>query len=68
MTRKDYAAIASVLKDFMGVGRRLGSDYVSSTVEAIALELGEVFAARNPNFDRGRFMDAVKANSNESEK
>lgn len=55
MSRKDYVAIADVLR----LKYEEGDASVKSTVEAIARGLCNLFAADNASFDRQRFLKAV---------
>lgn len=65
MSRKDYAAVAAVLRDALdtiredeelGVADDIEPDAVVMTV---AYGLSDVFAADNPHFDRERFIAAA---------
>lgn len=49
MSRKDYQAIADVIKASSGD---------VPTLTAVAKGIADVFAADNPRFDRERFYDA----------
>lgn len=54
MTRKDYIAIAAILK----ARRTLHASASGKTVDAIAKDLCSMLKADNPNFDRDRFLTA----------
>ena len=54
MTRKDYELIARSIR----VDRELLDINGKGTADYIAAGLAEQFAAMNPRFDRGRFLDA----------
>lgn len=49
MTKKDFEAIARILKS---------KDGRIDAVEMIAEDLADLFAADNPRFDRDRFIEA----------
>lgn len=52
MTRKDYEAVASALRN----ARRTGGD--EDTLHRVAEELSEVFHAENPRFAKPTFLKA----------
>lgn len=53
-SKKLYVAVAAEMK-----GLREGRDYPDvHTLDCACLRLARVFKADNPNFDRGRFLDA----------
>jgi hypothetical protein len=68
MTRKDYVAIAAAVKAARPTRqpdgtRRLGQNdrddaLVTSTLDAVVLNLTEALTEDNPRFDAGRFIDA----------
>lgn len=54
MTRKDFEAIAHILK----VKASLPEHYDHGTVQVIAMGMADYLSTTNPRFDRGRFMRA----------
>ena len=56
MTRRNYQAIAEVLRTTRGWAYDLNG---KATVDVIVSELMDVFATDNPNFDAVRFTAAV---------
>lgn len=67
MTRKDYVAIAHVLKSARpsveaqrhNSTGRLMAERAAEAVDQIAIGLANIMAADNPRFDRERFMRAT---------
>ena len=57
MTRKDYEAVAKVLN----ANRYRHASKSVDTVDAIARDLADIFAADNPRFDSTKFLNAVTA-------
>lgn len=54
MTRKDFEAIAAVLRDHIPVqGEAVDITYLDT-----AVDLADYFETQNPLFDRARFMSA----------
>jgi hypothetical protein len=54
MTKKDFTKIANILKDTQRMSK--SNKYA---VMYIVGELNNMFEEDNPNFDRGRFIEAV---------
>ena len=60
LTKKDFKAVAEIIEGNRGQG-------VEYTLDNIASELANYFAAQNPCFDRERFMQACGLDSNEDQ-
>jgi hypothetical protein len=66
MTRKDYEAIASRLKDYRKNTRALFPDYAEAkphklqAIDEIVEILSSVFATDNPRFDADKFRKATQ--------
>lgn len=54
MSRKDYVAIAAVIRLYVGLADANTLDALRGAARGIA----DVFAADNPRFDRDRFLAA----------
>lgn len=54
MSKKDYIAVAALLADRALAARGNGKFQVAR----ITVGLADIFEAGNPNFDRGRFLNA----------
>ena len=52
MTRKDYVAVAEIIKSYADEMRR-------DVVEDLLYDFSDYFASDNPNFDHTRFYNAV---------
>jgi hypothetical protein len=59
MSRKDYEAVAAVLKERLGFAQETGDRASAFLVTDIAVDLANVFQAENPRFDHAKFMLAV---------
>jgi hypothetical protein len=58
MTKKDYIAVAKILKDAREDAETAVNREARSQTDQIALMLSELFAQENPRFDRVRFLKA----------
>ena len=54
MTRKDYVATATILKNFYDHYSISDSDFIT-----LVYDFADMFADDNPNFNEDRFMQAV---------
>lgn len=65
MTRKDYVAIAQILKDALAIppSTPLATTITRSVVHDIAYDCAALMAADNPAFDRTRFLKACGVQS-----
>lgn len=55
MTKKDFDLIAEILRDY-----REGDE--THLIDALAEHFATAFTYVNPNFDEGKFLDAVRSN------
>jgi hypothetical protein len=67
MTKKDYIAVANIIKDRRPLAKtssteagRTGIYVANDVLDGLASDFADVFANDNPRFDRQRFMDACK--------
>lgn len=63
MTKKDYEAVAKVIKarkesDFAGQGSSFRNNDVLDTLKVVAKDLATLYQADNPQFNRSRFLTA----------
>jgi hypothetical protein len=58
MTKKDYIAVAKILKDAREDAETAVNREARSQTDQIALMLSELFAQENPRFDPVRFLKA----------
>ena len=56
MTKKDYEAIAAIIREFQDVNRTVRAQLATQVSERLA----EYMAADNPRFDRARFLAACR--------
>lgn len=65
MSRKDYVAVAEVLRETLATIREDESNGLGENIEPdavvmnVAYGLARVYEADNPNFDRDRFINAA---------
>ena len=65
MSKKDYIAIANVIKDTNKyIKKNVSKDYQQAQLNAIrtlSFNLSNVFATDNPNFDNARFFEYIES-------
>jgi len=60
MSKKDYEAVAKVIRDERG---NWESGQVGLALSYVASALASTFAASNPRFDRAKFLDAARVHA-----
>ncbi len=58
VTKKDFKAIAEIVKSNTHEQFKFGDDTVWLSKQYTCRDLADYFATQNPNFDRKRFMEA----------
>jgi len=61
MSKKDYEAVAKVIRDERGNWE--GEGQVGLALSYVASALASTFAASNPRFDRAKFLDAARVHA-----
>ena len=62
MSRKHYREVANTLANRYIAHGGDSDPNARTMIEGIASDMADMFKRDNPNFDRGRFMDAVRKN------
>jgi hypothetical protein len=65
MTKKDYIAIAKMLNKEYTMAREDGCQDHIGIIISIAHGLSQILKADNPQFDKDRFMEAVRHTTEE---